>query len=142
MTVDQEKVRQKLQFMRARMKELDRFQNMTEEDFTADRLFPSAATRMLQITIEAMLDLCAHIAVREGWGLPKSYQEAVSLVADHGIIPRAMLDTYRQMVRFRNRVVHLYDDVDDAEVLRIIRENLNDFRPFMAAVIERYLPET
>ncbi|MBS3977484.1 MAG: DUF86 domain-containing protein [Syntrophomonadaceae bacterium] len=140
MTVDQEKVRQKLHFMRAQLKELERFQNMTAEEFTADSILPAAATRMLQVAIEAMLDLCAHVTVREGWGLPKSYREAVSLVAQHGLIPRDLVDIYKHMARFRNRVVHLYDDVDDLEVLKIIRTNLKDFRPFMAAVIERYLP--
>jgi len=140
-TVDKEKVRQKLHFMRVQLKELERFQTMAETQFTTDSIYPAAATRMLQVAIEAMLDLCAHIAVREGWGLPKSYLEAISIVSRHGLIPGEMLVAYQQMAKFRNRIVHMYDEVDDAEILRIIRENLKDFRPFMAAVIHKYLPE-
>ncbi len=40
------------------------------------------------------------------------------------------------MVRFHNRVVHLYWDVDDATVYRILQENLNDFETFIGYVLD------
>jgi uncharacterized protein YutE (UPF0331/DUF86 family) len=42
------------------------------------------------------------------------------------------------MVRFRNRIVHFYWDVDPAEVYRILREHLTDFDRYVVA-IEGYL---
>ncbi|CEP69300.1 Protein of unknown function DUF86 [Moorella glycerini] len=94
---------------------------------------------MLQVAIEAMLDICAHIISREGWGLPKSYVETVELAAHNGLIPQQLEDTYKAMARFRNRVVHLYDEIDAAEIWNVIQNHLDDFRPFIAAVIRRYL---
>ncbi len=141
MTVDKEKLRQKLQFMRQELRELKKFQRMNFSQFQADSLYEPAATRMLQVTIEAMLDICAHLVSREGWGLPKTYVETIELVARHGLIPPELIDTYKAMARFRNRVVHLYDEVDAAEIWNIIQNHLDDFRPFIAAVIQRYLSE-
>lgn len=139
MTVDREKIRQKLQFMRQELRELKKFQGMDISQFQSNSLYEAAATRMLQVTIEAMLDICAHLISREGWGLPKSYVETVELAVHNGLIPPEMEDTYKAMARFRNRVVHLYDEVNAAEIWNIIQNHLEDFRPFMEVVIRRYL---
>ena len=40
------------------------------------------------------------------------------------------------MVKFRNRAVHLYDQIDDAEVYRILQENIDDFDKFIIAIIK------
>ncbi|MDN5348331.1 MAG: hypothetical protein PWP65_1895 [Clostridia bacterium] len=141
MTVDREKIRQKLQFMRTELRELERFRNMDITEFKSEGLYEAAATRMLQVTIEALLDICAHVIAREGWGLPKTYGEAVEIAARHGLIPSEMKDTYMAMVRFRNRVVHLYDEVDAAAVLDIIHNHLGDFHPFIARVVQKYLSQ-
>ena len=114
------------------------FQEMTLEDFSREVINEYAATRMLQIIIEAMLDICAHIIAREGWGLPKSYGDLITLASQHDLIPREMKETYQSMVRFRNRVVHLYDNVDKQEIYDIIQNHLDNFQPFMQRVIKRY----
>jgi uncharacterized protein YutE (UPF0331/DUF86 family) len=46
---------------------------------------------------------------------------------EEGIIADEFLPTLRQMVRFRNRLVHLYWDVDDEIVYEVLRKNLSDF---------------
>ncbi|MGB9663282.1 MAG: type VII toxin-antitoxin system HepT family RNase toxin [Moorellaceae bacterium] len=141
MTVDKEKIRQKLQFMRQELRKLKKFQDMNFSQFETNSLYEAAATRMLQVTIEAMLDICAHLVAREGWGLPKTYVETIELVARHGLIPPELIDTYKAMARFRNRVVHLYDEVNSAEIWNIIQNHLEDFKPFIAGIIQRYLSE-
>ena len=85
------------------------------------------------------MDLCAHIIAREGWGLPKSYREVVLLAGKHDLVPKNLVESFLLMVRFRNRVVHLYDEPEDHEVLQFIRDYADDLRPFIARVIERHL---
>ncbi len=138
LAVDKDKLRQKLQFMREELTHLRHFQDMDYEEFSREVINEHAATRMLQVLIEAMLDLCAHLVAREGWGLPKSYTDLVTLATKHDLIPQEMKETYQAMVHFRNRVVHLYDDVDKREIYDIIQNRLPDFQPFMQKVIERY----
>jgi len=94
---------------------------------------------MLQVAIEAMLDTCAHIISREGWGLPKSYLETIELAVQNDLIPREMASEYKNMARFRNRVVHLYDKVDTTEIIEIVDLHLDDFKPFVSNVLNRYL---
>ena len=71
--------------------------------------------------------------------VPTSYGETVELAARNALIPGEMVETYKKMVRFRNRVVHLYDEVDPDELYGIISACLEDFRPFMANVAGTYL---
>ncbi len=125
--------------MRSQMRELEPFQNMDEGSFLEHRYYAPAATRMVQVTLEAVLDLWAHIIAHEGWGVPKSYREVVLVAAEHGLIPAQLRDSCLQMARFRNRLVHLYDDIGDAEVLQFIKDHLGDLRPLVAAVVRKYL---
>jgi len=140
MKTDQQKIRQKLHFMRENLELLEQFKDMDQEQFTSDPITELAALRMLQVSIEAMLDICSHIIAREGWGLAKTYVEIVELTVKNGLIPKEKADIYKNMARFRNRIIHLYDRVETAEVLSIINNHLDDFRPFMSAIIEKYLP--
>lgn len=86
-----------------------------------------------------LLDICTHIIAREGWGLPKTYVESIEMAVYHGLIPNDFLDIYRAMARFRNRVVHIYDDIEAEEIHKIIKNHLDDFRLFMENVIKKYL---
>lgn len=51
-------------------------------------------------------------------------------------------EAYRQMVRFRNRAVHMYDEIDVDEVYSILESDLSDFEAFISAIVERYFPES
>ena len=41
-------------------------------------------------------------------------------------------------MKFRNRIVHLDQEVDDAEIYRILQENLDDIKGFIKAVMSKF----
>ena len=43
------------------------------------------------------------------------------------------------MAKFRNRLVHLYGEIDDAYVFDFITEDVNDIHIYRTIVINRYL---
>jgi len=139
MSVDQEKIRQKIHFIRENLAYLEEFKDLDKESFKSDHIKEAAAIRMLQVAIEAVLDICSHIISREGWGLPKSYLESVELAVQNGLIPLELAQDYKNMAKFRNRVVHLYDKVDSEELIEIINSHLDDFKPFIQNVLSRYM---
>jgi uncharacterized protein YutE (UPF0331/DUF86 family) len=49
------------------------------------------------------------------------------LLVQKGIVDKKNLDTFRAIVRFRNFLVHAYEDVDDSVTYAIYKENLIDF---------------
>ncbi len=52
------------------------------------------------------------------------------------MLPEAHGDAYVRMIRFRNRVLHVYHDVDAQEVYRILTEHLDDFRMFISDALQ------
>jgi uncharacterized protein YutE (UPF0331/DUF86 family) len=76
-----------------------------------------------------------HVVARERWGIPSTSVEAVKLLIKHGILDKDKELSLVQMVKFRNRIVHLYQEIDDSEIYRILQENLDDIKVFIQAVI-------
>jgi uncharacterized protein YutE (UPF0331/DUF86 family) len=136
--VDLGKLRNHIDYIRRTVRCLREISRNDRADFLEDDVRQAASIRYLQTAIEAVLDIANHIVAREGFGIPKSYQEAVDLLVTNGILPSADEDTYRTMVRFRNRAVHLYDEIDAGEIHDILTSHLDDFERFLGAVTARY----
>jgi len=138
MTLDFDKVRSKLQFVREAVRRLEDIRSRGREAFLSDPILQSAAERNLQVAIEAMLDMASHIIAREGFAVPKTYREAMEILLREGILPASHGPSFLLMTSFRNRVVHLYDQIDPEEVFTIMDEHQGDFETFIGAVTRRY----
>ena len=55
-----------------------------------------------------------------------------------GIIPAEKEENYVNMVKFRNRIVHMYDDVNLKDVHEILQTRLDDIREFVGFIVQRY----
>lgn len=141
MLVNRNKLRQKIAFIEGNLRDLRRLAQVTEGDFVADSIQFHAAVRLLQINVEAMLDTAGHIVAAERLGLPKNYAHSFELLATGHIIPPEFAVKAKQMARFRNRVVHIYDTVDPLEIYDILQNNLDDFKEFIHLIIGRYLAD-
>lgn len=133
--VNRDRIRDKIQSMRTNLQELRSLANMPESEFVASKILFHASTRMLQISIEAALDIAQHIVARKQLGTPKTYREAVLLLEEAGVIPADQVPSLVNMTKFRNRVVHMYDEVSREEVYRIITQHLTDFDRFIESVV-------
>lgn len=81
-----------------------------------------------------------HLIASLALAAPRDYHDVIVKLGEHGIIPRDFAAQIAPMAGFRNILVHEYLAVDLAEVYRILRERLDDFRLF-AAHVERFLEE-
>lgn len=138
MTLDLDKVRTKLQYVRDTVRRLEEIRGQGREAFLSDPIVQSASERYLQIGIEAMLDLAAHIIAREGLAVATTYRAAMETLLKEDILPRSHKEIFLRMVSFRNRIVHLYDQIDPGEVFTILEEHLGDFETFIRAITQRY----
>lgn len=137
--VDPDKLRHHLDYARTNVRHLERIRGEGREAFLGDERTQMASVRWLQTAIEALLDSGHHVIAREGLGIPRQYSDTVRLLVDAGILPREDRDTFVSMVRFRNRAVHLYDEIAAEEVWKIVDGHLEDFDRFIGAIAGRYL---
>jgi len=137
--VDSEKLRHHLDHARRSLERLQRVRDEGEEAFLADEMVQDATVRMLQVAIEALLDSGHHVIAREGLGIPRQYADTVKLLIEADILPREHQESFLRMVKFRNRAVHLYDEIDSPEVFDILQHHLSDIELFIGAIAGRYL---
>ena len=132
--VDLEKTRGKLEIIRRCLNRLEQLRQVDRREFLADFRQADAAKHNLQVAIEAMIDVANHVIARKGYAIPASHTEAFETIAREGWVRPEDVPAYVAMARFRNRIVHIYEDVNDERVYQILMDNLNDFRSFLGSI--------
>lgn len=107
----------------------------SREDFLQDFTKVESAKHLLQVSIESCLDLAHHVVADEGYRMPQGSYDAFVILNEQGILPDDFMPALREMVSFRNRLVHLYWDVDDTVVYDIVQHNLGDFETFVNHIL-------
>jgi uncharacterized protein YutE (UPF0331/DUF86 family) len=90
----------------------------------------------LQIAIQAALDVAAHIVSDEQLGEPQEYRDLFTLVRGRVSLSDELSRRLRQMVGFRNVLVHGYENVNLDIVRDILSNRLGDLLEFARAVAE------
>ena len=95
-----------------------------------------SAERFLQVAIEILDDLGAHVVAREGLGAVEHYRDVPTRLHAAALLTTEQAELWRRMIGFRNVVVHDYLDVDRAIVFDVLRNHLDDLRGLLAAIVE------
>lgn len=139
MAVNPELVQSRLAFISGEVAALEQLvESFSVDEFSADPWRVKGVKYSLQTVIEAMIDVAYHVCAKAFARAPQDAHEALLCLAEHGVIAREHLPIFREMVHFRNRVVHGYQRVDDDRVYRIVKDHRADFRAFVMA-LTRYL---
>ena len=108
------------------------------KDFLNDKIIIGSAKYYLQVSIECCLDVTNHIIASEHFRAPKDYADSFKVIEERGLIPSDLAQKLRQMAKFRNRLVHLYGEVDNAYVYEFIKEDLKDIEELRSHIINKY----
>ncbi|MGC9023237.1 MAG: type VII toxin-antitoxin system HepT family RNase toxin [Chloroflexia bacterium] len=134
--VDPDRLAEILSRLRGYLEKLYILAGIPRDAFLEDFAKVAGAKYLLQVAIECCLDIAHHIVADEGYRPPADYYDTFLVLAENGIVPETFLPTLRKMVGFRNRLVHLYWEVDEATVYRILQENLGDFAAYMGYILD------
>jgi len=83
---------------------------------------------------EAAIGICNHIASTQGGRAPQDYADCFAVLEELGVISSTLTGRLKRMARFRNLIVHLYYQVDDAKVYEIIQRNLGDVEEYQKQI--------
>jgi uncharacterized protein YutE (UPF0331/DUF86 family) len=86
------------------------------------------------VSIEAMIDIADRVASLENRPAPSDSYSAMQGLEALGVIVRA--ERYRNMIRFRNFVVHRYESVEVENLAAILSRSLDDFDAFVKEVTD------
>jgi len=85
----------------------------------------------LIVAIEAAIDMGNHLISRNGYRAPDDYADTFAVLGEQGAFEKSFLENLKEMARFRNRLVHIYWEIDENQVYRILQERLTDFKGFL-----------
>lgn len=131
MEYNSDKVRKITSEILTALERLEDLQKLTKAEFIADPHKIGSAKYNLIVAIEGAVDLCNHVISKNGFRTPEDYTDTFMVMKEKGAFDERFTSSLIQMVRFRNRLVHIYWDVDDAELYRIIQTNLQEIRQFL-----------
>lgn len=131
MEFNPDKVRKIISEMVAAIQRIEDLKRLTPEEFIADPHKVGSAKYNLIVVIEGAVDLCNHIIAKNKLRSPEDYADTFRVMEEKGFFDSEFANSLMQMARFRNRLVHLYWDIDDAEIHRIIQARLEDIRRFL-----------
>ena len=98
--------------------------------------------RMLQIAIQAALDVAARIISDNSLGDPSTNREMFEILVRFGWIPADLISPLSQMVGLRNILVHGYETVNPEMLGDIVTgDDLDDLLAFVRAIRERLASE-
>jgi uncharacterized protein YutE (UPF0331/DUF86 family) len=117
-------------------KQIKEFSDMTLEKYESDWKTQRIVERTLQIMVETCTDIANHIVSDSGMRTPASYADTFKVLSENTIIDTALFQIMEKMSKFRNIVVHQYEQVDSEIVILILKKHLGDFDRFKVAIME------
>jgi len=117
---------------------LTEFKKLTLEEYLKDIKTVYSSRYLIQVCVESCINLSNHIIASNKMGVPSEYADTFRILCKNNLIDEKLAAQLINMTRFRNRLVHLYWDIDDEFLFEIINNNLEDINAFIKS-IKQYL---
>jgi len=136
--VSKEKIFQKFSLLDEYLNILSDIAKNPVNTFVKDKILLGSAKYYLQVSIECCLDVANHIIASERLRVPKDYADSFKVMEEEGLVGEELGKRLQQMAKFRNRLVHLYGDIDDVNVHIYINKDVKDLVEFKSIIIDCY----
>lgn len=116
--------------------QLREYAGISAEAYAADWKTQRIVERTLQMAIESCADVGEHLISDQGLRPPGGYADIFKVMGEAALLEPDAVVVLEKMARFRNVIVHGYDKVDAAVVVKILRDNLGDFGHLKSAALK------
>ena len=136
--IDKVLIEKKLRKIKEFLNEIKPIEINSLNEFKNNVMAKRFIERNIELCIEQMIDVCKHMVAGLDLKEPGSYGECFEIISSNGIISEKSYKIYESMAKFRNLIIHSYDDIDDSIVYGIFKNRLSDFTDFINE-IRKYL---
>ena len=132
--LDRERILGKIDRLEGYLSELSR---VVPQDFAAYQEVEKrrACERLLQVSIEAVIDVCHLLVMGLRLGIPAEEDDLFEKLQAAGVISPKTRETLKEMKGFRNILVHEYARIDDRLVYEVARSRPGDFERFKEEIL-------
>jgi uncharacterized protein YutE (UPF0331/DUF86 family) len=132
--IRQKTVAAKADLIRAMLAGISSLPLGSEADFTADLRMVAAGESFLRRSLEGLLDLGRHVLAKGFGKVVPEYAAVADELLAHGLLAPETAAKLRLMARYRNRMVHFYDDILPRELYGILATQRGDVEEVLAAL--------
>lgn len=133
--VDKNQILRKLTELETHLKEIKEFSTISVETYKEDWKTQRIVERTLQIMIELCIDIAEHIISDDHMRLPTTYSDTFKVLVENHVIDQSLFNIMEKMAKFRNVVVHQYENIDVTIVVSILGKSLKDFVEYKDAIL-------
>lgn len=117
------------------LQQIGEFSGVSVDEYKSDWKSQRIVERTLQMLIETCADIANHIISDRNMRIPTSYSDTFRVLLENNAINENLFAVMEKMAKFRNIVVHQYEEVDAEIVIMILRKHLDDFVRFRDAIL-------
>lgn len=117
------------------LQQIREFSGVSVDEYKSDWKSQRIVERTLQMLIETCADIANHIISDRNMRIPTSYSDTFKVLLENSVIDENLFAVMERMAKFRNIVVHQYEEVDAEIVIMILRKHLDDFVRFRDAIL-------
>lgn len=133
--VDEALILRKLSELEEYYKQIKEYETITASRYSDDWKVQRIVERTLQMMIETCVDIAGHIISDKEYRIPKSYSDTFKVLNENNIVNAELFKSMEKMAKFRNIIVHDYDEVDAEIIVGILKKDLIDFMSFKKAIV-------
>lgn len=130
--VDLDRVHQRLELLAGYLRELRRLRDLPVSEYLRHDVY--AGRYLIQVAAQTCIDLANHVIASESWRSPRDFGDSFTVLHEYGVIDDALAGRLRGLAGLRNRLVHVYDEIDDVRVHEALTTGLPDIDAFATAV--------
>jgi uncharacterized protein YutE (UPF0331/DUF86 family) len=137
-----EQVQSKLDVLRANLEKLSRIPQASLDEFRSDFRNVDATLHILQTSIQALIDLAGYIVAERALPTPRTSHEILERLEEAKVLPAGTARRFAPVIGFRNRVVHLYDRIDERRVYEVLTGHRHDLAELLDLLLAAEQGET
>jgi len=134
--MDEKRILSKFKELENYLDELENIKPIDYEVYEKSIKDRRACERLLQISIESILDICNIIISGLKTGIPSDEDEVFDKLHSKKVISSEIKLILKEMKGFRNILVHKYGIVDNEKVFEIFSDRLTDFEKFKEEILK------
>lgn len=133
--IDEEIITSRIAKIREYAKLLSELLKTPKDQFVQEPAYYLQAERLLEVMIQAMIDIGNHLISGLLLKKPEDYRQIFDILVQNRIIPAEFLPKARELVGLRNLLSHEYLEIDHERLYEEAKAGLKDFEGFCEAIV-------
>ena len=134
--MDKERILSKFRELEDYLENLESIKPQEFEEYENSVRDKNACERLLQISIESIIDICNIIFSSLPLGMPSDEDDVIKKLEMKKVISPEMKKTLTEMKGMRNILVHRYGEIDNERIFEAITDKLDDFNKFKKEILK------